>query len=477
MKFLIALVWTFCYASAVSYGNWENVYFTRTLDLKKGYVKETDVVQIKNLDDKPQDTYYFPLSDGIGEITKLSAFIATFLDQVVILGSELVEIEELEGKALTYKLTLPAPVAPGSTVDIKARYVYTSGLSPLPAKIEMKDVQHILLTLNKYAYSPYQTNQYQLVFTGITKGQEMDVIDGSDSEQEPDNLPKDFKPRIEDKSLVYGPIFESLPPFTVKSMGLLYEHNRPLAKAYNLERSIWIPASNSDKVSIEEYYELTNAGAELSNGFSRVDWMQGRYESTRNHWALSQLEVKLPDNIESEGIYYTDKVGQVDTSKEYQGYLVLQPRYPLFGGWNYNFTIGWYNPLSVYLHKLTEQEDTYMVKFPVLSTIQDISYDNVKVNFYLPEDSEFVGVSSAIDYESIEVGNELSYFDVSGGHVKVTLTFKNLIDDLSKVDLFVQYKYTAASYWLKVFKISGFVFTGLISYYLLRLIDISIEKK
>ena len=124
-----------------------------------------------------------------------------------------------------------------------------------------------------------------------------------------------------------------------------------------------------------------------------------------------------------------------------------------------------------------DDKDTHIIKFPILSSIQDITYDNVLVHFYLPEDAQFLGVGSAVNYDDLTIDNELSYLDISKGHVRVNIKYSNLIDDLSKTDIFVKYKYSQASYWWKVLKISGFVFTGLVSYYLLALIDLSIEKE
>lgn len=474
MKYWLTLfvsLWACTLAAGLSIGSWENSQYTRSVDLAKSYVKETCIVQAKNIGDEPQNVYYFTLNDGLKEISQVSAFVATLLDQPVVVDSEIVD----EATNL-YKLTFPIPVAPGSSVQFKARYIYLSAIQPLPAKIEMAETQNLLLKLNKFVYSPYVTLEYSMIFTGITKGQEMELLTFTTEDIKVTENTPTIKPRVENKALVYGPVLEKLDAYTVEPMGLLYEHNRPLAKVNSLERSLWIPASNAEKVSFEEYYELTNDAAQLSSGFLRIDWMRGHYDSTRNHWAISQLDIKLPEDI-PEGIYYTDKVGQVSTSKIYLDHLILTPRFPIFGGWNYNFTIGWYSPVAQHVHKIANTDDTYIVKFPLLNSIDDITYDKVDVNFYLPENAEFIGVSSAIDYDLITIGEELSYLDVSSGHVKISLHFKDLIDDLSKVDLYVQYKYTQSSYWWKVFKISGFVFTGLMSFYLLSLIDVSIEKK
>lgn len=446
---------------------WENAHYSRTLDLSKAYVKETALVEAVNIAETPQNTYFFAINDGIDAVPAISIISA-------VLGESSVEVDPVLVAPHVYQLSLPYPVSPGSSVELKIRYVYTKVLAPFPAKIAMDEAHQVLLKLNKYAYSPYATKDYSLNFVGILKGQEMD-LHSPDIVATP-GLP-DLLPRVENKALVYGPVLGPLPAYLVQPMGLLYQHDRPIGKVNNLHRDVWLPALDADVISIEEYYELTNDAAALSGGFSRVDWMKGRYETTRRHFAISALEFPLVGTNKYDDYYFSDKVGMVSTHQFAQNHLLLLPRYPIFGSWNYNFTLGWNNKRSDHVHRAFTDDDTYVVKVPLLNTLRDVFYDDSYISFYLPEGAEFVNVSSPVAFESLTVDNELSYLDVSKGHVKVTVHYKDLVDDLSKVDIFLVYKYTAASYWIKVLKIAGFVFAGLTSYYLLGLLDVSIEKK
>ncbi|EER33310.1 conserved hypothetical protein [Candida tropicalis MYA-3404] len=470
-KFLaiIGLIFSYCSAQlldSLSFdNNWINTHYIRTIDLSKGFVKETDLIQIKNINDKPQNEYYFVVNDGFDSIDELSVFTA-FVDDKVLE----IKIDEVIPDKV-YKLILPVPIAPNSDVELKINYVYIDSLISIPSKISMDSTQQLLYKTNKFPFSPYVTQEYTLALSGMSKGQEMELHIDVD---ETPGLPT-LKPRVDDQVLKYGPIAEDIPAFALKPMGLMYDHNRPLTKAVSLNRSIWLPASDINKVSIEEYYELTNTGAELDKGFSRVDWMKGRYEGVRNHWALSHLEFPLLDRA-FDDYYYTDKVGVVSTHKIFKNHLLLQPRYPIFGGWKYNFTLGWSEDLSKFVHKLhgEENQDEYIIKFPILNSLRDVTYEDVYLEFYLPENAEFQNVSSPIPFESISIENELSYLDVSKGHTKVTVHYKNLFDDLHKLDVFVKYQYTQVAFIYKIAKISGFVFLGLISYYLLGLLDLSI---
>lgn len=439
---------------------WDNLHYTRTIDLSKSYVKETDLLDIKNIALTPQQDYFFTINDGFGSVGDISLFSAILADQ----RAE-IDFEEIVPNQV-FKLKLPVPIAPNSNVELKVSYVYLNTLQPIPKKIKLQDVQQLLYKTNKFPYSPYTTQDYTMTLSGMTKGQEMELHlnDVNATESTPA-----LEPRVDNSALKYGPLVQELRPFTLKPMGLMYDHNRPLTKAISLNRSVWLPASDVNKISIEEYYELTNEGAELSTGFSRVEWMKGRYEGTRNHWALSHLEIPLLQRT-LDDYYYTDKVGVVSTHKVTQNHLLLQPRFPVFGNWHYNFTLGWTENMSKFVHQSNIDTNTYLIKVPLLNSLRDVSYDDVYLEFYLPEGAEFDNIASPISYESVSIDHELSYFDVSKGHVKVTVHYKNLFDDLHKIDVLVKYKYSASSIYVKVGKISAFVFAGLISYYLLSIL-------
>lgn len=84
---IIGLIFSYCSAQlldSLSFdNNWINTHYIRTIDLSKGFVKETDLIQIKNINDKPQNEYYFVVNDGFDSIDELSVFTA-FVDDKVL---------------------------------------------------------------------------------------------------------------------------------------------------------------------------------------------------------------------------------------------------------------------------------------------------------------------------------------------------------------------------------------------------------
>lgn len=457
--FLVALA-ALARAYDIDTESWENVHYYRNVELAKPYVVEYALVEAKNTLDTPQDNYFFHVNDGVDGVPPLLGFTASLMEPRI-------ELQPFKLTDKVYLLKFPFPVAPGNLVEFRVRYVYANAVLPFPEKILLAEPQKLLLRLNRFAYSAYKTLEYSLAFTGLTKGQEM-ALDLKGVERTPD-LPS-LEGRVEEQALAYGPLFETLPSLSVDPMGLLFDHNRPLARAYTLERSVWMPASDIGVVQSEEYYELTNAGAELKEGFSRVDWLKGRYETLRNHFALTRLEFAESPDMPFSDYYVTDKVGMVTTHQRQGDAVVVQPRFPLFGGWRYNFTLGWNNKISTMVRKVDGEADTYIARVPLLNTAKDIYYDRVNLHVYLPENAEFLNFSSPLMPASVDVGAEASYLDVAKGHVKVTASFDNLYDDLSGVGVYVTYRFLAANYYAKVARIASFVFAGLVAYYFLGLV-------
>ena len=103
----------------------------------------------------------------------------------------------------------------------------------------------------------------------------------------------------------------------------------------------------------------------------------------------------LPPGVHD--VYYYDLVGNVSTSRLRQTpsvakgskskqstYLELRPRYPLMGGWNYSFTVGWDSPLEDST-AYDPRDGSYTVAIPVMTQYPDCVVDDAEVKIILPE--------------------------------------------------------------------------------------------
>lgn len=64
--------------------------------------------------------------------------------------------------------------------------------------------------------------------------------------------------------------------------------------------------------------------------------------------------------------------------------LEIRPRYPVLGGWNYTFTLGWDAPLrdwAAYDRKTGKN----LVAVPFLNTFKDVAVDEAEFKVILPE--------------------------------------------------------------------------------------------
>ena len=105
--------------------------------------------------------------------------------------------------------------------------------------------------------------------------------------------------------------------------------------------------------------------------------------------------MELPPGIDN--IYYYDLVGNVSTSRFNNAPTVLKgqpvmkpsilemkPRYPLLGGWNYTFTLGWDTDLAR-VGAYNKSSGEYMLEVPVMIAVPGAVVDNLEVKIILPE--------------------------------------------------------------------------------------------
>ncbi|SCU96871.1 LANO_0E14576g1_1 [Lachancea nothofagi CBS 11611] len=442
--------------------SWENVQYSRTVDVSRSYTQESIDLQIKNVDDKPISEYYFVLPEDVFE--KISLFSAKLRKVDAILDSAILPQQTFtaNGKAVKVGVVqLPSPIEPGQEAKIVVNIAYNCNRQPYPGHVELGEKQSLRLSTNKYPISAYNTKTYSLGFKGSLSFSEQESV-GSDA------MACQMK----------GNTFSCVSQESVAAyrdpvpISVVFEHNLPLTRVTNLERAVWI-SHWASTLQFEEYYELINDAAPLKSGFSRAEYMRGQH-ALKQSGHLTALEMVLPED--SEEHYFTDLVGAVSTFKVLKNHLFLKPRYPLFGGWKYNFTIGWTNQLSQFLRVEDATQESYVLSVPALNGPDDTFYDRMNLSVYLPEEAEVLDVWCPLPITSTEVTTEKSYFDLNKGHTKVSLELKNVVDTVARSEVFIRYKFSSTSFYKKPFSIATSVFVVLMAYYLLKQTTYMIEE-
>jgi oligosaccharyltransferase complex subunit alpha (ribophorin I) len=221
---------------------------------------------------------------------------------------------------------------------------------------------------------------------------------------------------------------------------------------HELEVSHW-----GGNLATEDHYALTHTGASLINHFSRVNWavQNFHFQSGQSQtYAARQLVIPLP--ALSADPYYTDDIGNVSTSRfrptppfspTKLAHLELKPRYPLFGGWNYAFRLGWNSPLASNLRTLTSQSNTYILRVPLLSPPSDssgLSIGAYELKLLLPEGSRILQhhvTGTNLPAFDVEKGTTKTFMDTLG-RTRLTLRGRNVVDEIRDAELFVTYEYT-----------------------------------
>lgn len=179
-------------------------------------------------------------------------------------------------------------------------------------------------------------------------------------------------------------------------MRIHYVNNYPFAKFSSVTREIEV--SHWGNIAIEEIYELKHAGAVLKGGFSRFDYQMKRGGSSPS---FRNLVATLPS--QASNIYYRDQIGNISTSdikktKDGDVELDIQTRFPIFGGWQTQFYVGYSIPTELAL--FVDTEGRFKLKFDFFTIFEDVWVEDMEIKVILPEGS--TGIKVNVPYEAEE---------------------------------------------------------------------------
>ncbi|EKG21163.1 Ribophorin I [Macrophomina phaseolina MS6] len=419
----------------------KNVNLVRNVNLEKGYPRETINVVIENIDEKPQDEYYLPFEAGL--ISRIGGLEARDKKDAEKPAFD-VEVVEFDAYSPTefYRIRLPQPLKSSQQQTLSISYAVLAALEPRPASIDQREKQYVQYSFSAYAPSAYTTlkQKTKLKFP-TTDVPDYTVLPSPNADNAED-------PTKQGSSFTYGP-YSEIPAGAQEPVSVRYEYTKPLTHASRLERDVEISHWGGN-LATEERYWLTNRGATLKNHFSRVQWQMTVYAKPPTP-ALSEL--KMPLQVGSVDAYFTDDIGNVSTSRfranARESNLEIRPRYPVFGGWNYSFRVGWNGDLYSYLRKL-KTGDSYVLKVPFLEgpkNPEGIEYERVDLRVILPEGAKNIKFDTSVPIISNETSLHRTFMDTVG-RTTLHLTALNLNDEWRGRDLIVTYDYP----WIEAFR-------------------------
>lgn len=378
--------------------HFRNVNLVRNINLDKSYAKETINVVIENIDKEPQSHYYLPFEPGtIGRIGAVEVkdkknperggFVAevTELDPYRYAGhcrAHCIPLLTFDSPTEFYKITFPTPLKPQEQLTLSINYYSLSILNPLPAQIEQTDKQYVLYSFSVYAPSAYVTQKQKTKL-------KLPTTDVPDAVVLPKSLNAEGKedPQKSGTTYTYGPYGER-EAGAIQEASVRYEFTKPLVHGKLLERDVEVSHWGGN-VAVEERHWFTNRGATLKNHFSRVAWQASSYY---NPPTSALKEFRYPLVVGSADAYFIDDIGNVSTShfrsSKREATLELKPRYPIFGGWNYSFKVGWNGDLQSFVRRITGSSDGYVLKVPFFEgpkQAEGVEYERLVTRIILPE--------------------------------------------------------------------------------------------
>jgi len=318
----------------------------------------------------------------------------------------LAETKEHKDKGAAYAVKLQSALAAGASTSFVFTSVLSHSLKPHPASISQSEKQLVIFKDSHYVYSPYevkkQTTAVKLSSSTIESFSKLKPSSSSDS------------------TINYGP-YKDIAAFKKSEMKIHYENNSPFLTVNEMTR--WIEVSHWGNVAVEETYSMLHTGAGLKGHFSRYD-----YQRTPTHAAIKSFKTVLPASARD--VYYRDVIGNISTSnmlvKEDSVEVELKPRFPLFGGWQTQYYMGYNLPSFEYLFN---RGSKYVLKMRVIDYIyDDFVVDKLTVKIALPEGAKNIKLHApfAVNEGTREVHK--TYLDTTGRTV-VVLNKNNVVEN------------------------------------------------
>ncbi len=226
----------------------------------------------------------------------------------------------------------------------------------------------------------------------------------------------------------------------------------------------------------------TPTDTRLKGQFSRLAHQQSRFHAGKPAQVLSEITLRLPPSAHS--VYYYDVIGNVSTSHFRSGQpaigkkrvvdstLEIRPRYPVLGGWNYSFTVGWDMPLA---ENLRTDGDREVLEVPFLTPLKGVVVEEEELTIILPEGATDVEVFAPFAVDTIEHATHRTYLDTIG-RPKVTITKRSVTENHAQ-PVYVTYRYPLSARFAKPIAVGAFAGSALALFMLLRRVNYNIEKK
>ncbi|KAI0368147.1 oligosaccharyl transferase alpha subunit [Pilatotrama ljubarskyi] len=442
LSFLLYIfVLPLCTSAANSF---ENTAIVRTVELAGALVHVTTTYAVKALED---GSSVYTIALGEQEHAHTSWLEAKLKGQSAVLPLEDFGYHPESGVFL-YTVELPKALETNATANLVVETILTHSTYPWPQEAAQQDPQSLKYHTDLFVLSPYKTAVQR------TKIRSPNPAIHSYTDPENVEFTTDAVVTKAGATITYGPFYEIPPSATQdfvdtkqKQVTVHYSYDHPVLEVKKLERAVEISHWGAN-LNVENKIFLHNAGPRLKGHFSRLEYQTQNYFGRPAAHMMAGVNLLLPPGIHS--VYYTDLIGNVSTSHLRStpsvpkgantnsfSLLELRPRYPLMGGWNYSFTLGWDSPLQDYAG-YDKATGKYVVGVPLITAIPTAVVDDAEITIILPEGATDIDYFAPYPALSEYISKHITYLDTIG-RPKITLKYKDLTDRHSGT-IYVTYK-------------------------------------
>ncbi|KAI0736193.1 oligosaccharyl transferase alpha subunit [Fomitopsis betulina] len=462
------------FASAHSF---ENTAVVRTIDLGGSLVHVTTTYAVKALENGAT-VYTLALAEREHERT--SWLEAKIKGQQDILPLESTGFDAKNGVHL-YSVELPQALRTNGTTNLVVETMETHATYPWPEEAGQKDGQALKHHTSLFVVSPYETSVERIKL----KLPSPNVISYS-TPNGLDEYTLDSPVVKSGATITYGP-FKNVPVTAdarfleskQKEITAHYNYDHPVLEITKLKRTAEISHWGAN-LNIEDKINLHNAGPKLKGHFSRLEHQSSSFFGRLPPHVLPSVSLHLPPNIRSP--YYYDLIGNVSTSRLRVGHmpheqfslLELRPRYPLLGGWNYSFTLGWDSPLRDYAG-FDKSSGKYVIGVPLMTLIPGAVVDEAELQIILPEGATDVDFFPPFPPIQSFVKTHITYLDTVG-RPAVVLEYKDLTTKHAGT-IYVTYKVPLSAHLKKPLSVATAFMTLFVLGFAAKRIDLRVQKK
>jgi len=382
-----------------------NSKVSRTIDLSTQLAKISCSVTLQNDGDAAINHIIYTVDAVLSDKLAFISFTGKVEDddEVALRKSEI----KLDDKpdVLAFHVELGQRVEPGDSVTVSVESTFSHALTPFPKQIGQSEKQFVIFSANHHYFSPYKTT---------TQSTSVNVPTSSI-----ESYTKEKPVSVSESSISYGP-YTDTEAYSVNPMRVHFENNSPFISVADLVRVIEV--SHWGNIAVEEHYHIKHRGAELKGSFSRYD-----YQRSPAHSSVKSFKTILP--AAAADVYYRDEIGNISTShmlaQDDSVELEIRPRFPLFGGWQTRYYIGYNVPSYEYLFN---SGSNFLLKMRFVDHVfDDFVIDNIKCKVILPEGSDNVKLVTPYGVKQEKTQLHHTYLDTFGRPV-VVASKQNLVD-------------------------------------------------